>query len=162
MADSGKIYITISDTRNGSGGGRTPDGPQEPNEEKRNPLASYARHRFYNFIESQAKQAVNYTIGNIGNFTGNYQVQRDMEQTMAAVNWLISTASAAYTGFKVTGSPIGAAVAVAISVGSGLINAGYREYAENFQNRKDNRNIEMMRNRLGLQGLTDGSRTGGY
>lgn len=167
MADTGKIYITISDTRGGSGSGRTPDVPnsqpnQDEDEQKTGKLSNYIRHRFFNFVEAQTKQAINYTVGNIGNFTGNYQAQRDMEQGMNAINWLVNIGTSFYAGTVATGSPAGGAVAVALSVGSGLASAGYREYSEWFQNRKDNRNIEMMRNRLGLQGLTDGSRTGGY
>jgi hypothetical protein len=167
MADTGKIYITISDTRGGSGSGRTPDVPnsqsnQDEEEQKTGMLNQYIRHRFFNLVQSQVKQAVNYTVGNIGNFTGNYQSQRDIEQGISAINWLVNIGTSFYTGTKTTGSPIGGAVAAVLTVGSGLISAGYREYTEWFQNRKDNRNIEMMRNRLGLQGLTDGSRTGGY
>lgn len=162
MAD-GKIYITISDTRGGSGVGQSPDTqPEKEDESKTGMLGKYIRHKFFNIIESQAKQAINYTVSNIGNFTGNYQAQRNAEQSLNALNYLISMGTAFYSVTKSTGSPVAGGIAVAAMVGTSIISAGYKEYTEWFQNKKDNRNIEMMRNRLGIQGLTDGSRTGGY
>lgn len=166
MADTGKIYITISDTRGGSGSGRTPDVPnsqpnQDEEEQKTGMLNQYVRHRFFNFVEAQAKQAVNYAVGNIGNFTGNYQRQEDAQRSMENISTAINIVNSVYVGAK-AGGAVGAVVSFAISLGSVLINSAYRIHSEQFQNRKDNRNIEMMRNRLGLQGLTDGSRTGGY
>lgn len=164
MANDGKIYITISDSRFGRNKAEADEQQNLDNEKdkKDNTLQKFLQHKFFNVIQSQAKQAVNYTVSNIGNFTGNYQTQRDVQQSLEILNWVTGTATAAYTVAKSGGGWVGALVTVAVSAGSGLISAGYREYSEQFQNKKTNRNIEMMRNRLGLQGLTDGSRTGGY
>lgn len=156
MAD-GKIYITISDTRGGSGAGVSND--TDNKEQKQQTLDQLIKHNFFNFLDSQAKQAINYSIGNIGNFTGNYQAQRNAEQQLAAVNFLINLGSAIYTGFKTGGGP-GAAIAAAVTIGSQTINMAYSYRSESFENKKINRNIDMMRKRLGIEGLTDGSRTG--
>lgn len=159
MAD-GKIYITISDSRRGSGSGVSNDA--DNTEEKENPLSKYARHRFFNFAEGQAKQFVNYTVGNIGNFTGNYIEQSEVQGMIRNISFLVNLGTAIYSGVKMTKSWVGGVIAGAISIGSQAINFGYQEYTETVMNRRTNRNIEMMRNRLGLQGLIDGSRTGGY
>ena len=161
---NGKIYITISDTRNGSGGGVSPDTLSETSEQsqdKESALSKYARHRFFNFVEGQAKQFVNYSVNNIGNFTGNYQTQRDVQVIMDNASFLINLGTSVASGAKM-GGVWGAVIAGSIAISSKLINVGYQEYSEQFQNRKVNRNIDMMRRRLGLEGLTDGSRTGGY
>lgn len=162
MSD-GKIYITISDTRNGSGSGVSPDAPsiEKQSQDKDSVLAKYAQHRFFNFVEGQAKQFVNYSVSNIGNFTGSYQTQRDIQAMMSGASFLINLGTSIFAGLKMGGVP-GAVIAGSIAVGSKLIDFGYQEYSEQFQNRKVNRNIDMMRRRLGLEGLTDGSRTGGY
>ena len=161
MAD-GKIYITISDTRGGSGTGVNNEADTvNESSKKENAVAQYARHRFFNFVESQAKQYVNYTVSNIGNFTGDYTAQRNIEEAMTVGGMLLNLGTSVIAGAKM-GGPYGAIIAATITVGSKLIEFGYREKSEQFQNRKTNRNIDMMRNRLGLQGLTDSSRTGGY
>lgn len=159
MAD-GKIYITISDRRGGSGAGVSSDADTESSK-KETSVGKYVQHRFFNFMEGQAKRFVSYSVGNIGNFTGNYQAQRDIEVTVGALSFAINLASAAYTGAK-AGGWVGAVVALTTATLSEGANIGYREYSEWFQNKKDNHNIDMMRKRLGLEGLTDGSRTGGY
>lgn len=160
MSD-GKIYITISDTRNGSGGGVSPDTQGEQSQDKDSAVGKYLQHRFFNFVEGQAKQFVNYTVSNIGNFTGSYETQRDIQAVMESASFLINLGTSIASGAKM-GGVWGAVIAGSIAVGSKAINFGYQEYSEQFQNRKINRNIDMMRRRLGLEGLTDGSRTGGY
>ena len=162
MAD-GKIYITISDTRGGSGAGVSNEADKAVREtkEKSSTLGAFAQHSFFNFIEGQAKQFVNYSINNIGNFTGNYQAQEDAQNVMKGISFVANLGTAIYTGAK-AGGIWGAAIAGTISIGGSLINWAYQEHTEKFQNRKINRNIDMMRRRLGLEGLTDGSRTGGY
>ena len=158
MSD-GKIYITISDSRGGSGVGVSNAADTE--KDKKSTVGQYLQHRFFNFIQGQASQFVNYSINNIGNFTGDYQTQRNVQTMMSAVNFFINTFSEAITGAQ-AGGVAGALAGITIAVGSQVINFGYSELSEQFQNRKVNRNIDMMRKRLGLEGLTDGSRTGGY
>lgn len=160
MAD-GKIYITISDTRGGSGAGVGNEADKQQEKGKDSALGKYIWHRFYNFVESQAKQYVNYTVSNIGNFTGDYTTQRETEEMLKIASMMIGFVTTTVAAGAKYGAP-GAIIAASISIGSEAINFAYREKSESFQNRKTNRNIDMMRKRLGLEGLTDGSRTGGY
>lgn len=163
MAD-GKIYITISDTRGGSGAGVNNDA--DTGSDKKQSIADFAKHKFLHLVDNEAKTFVNYSIGNIGNFTGNYQAQRDAQTAMSMMSEMINIGSSAVTAFSAFGGGvqggIAAAITVAATVTSKAINFGLQEYAEQFENRRINRNIDYMRNRLGLEGLTNGSRSGGY
>ena len=69
--------------------------------------------------------------------------------------------SAIATGAQ-AGGWIGALVATAVFGISKGVNFGLQERAEQIQQRNTNRNLEMMRQRLGIDGLQNGSRTGGY
>lgn len=159
MAD-GKIYITISDTRGGSGAGVNNEADSEP-QKRESELSKFIWHKFRNTLDSQIKQNINYTVGNIGNFTGNYTAQRDAEELLRGINLAVGVISTTIAAGVKYGAP-GAIIAATISIGSEVVNFAYRERSESFQNRKMNRNIDLMRKRLGLEGLTDGSRTGGY
>jgi len=157
MANDGKIYITISDTRNGSGGGVSPDA--ENKEKKSDLLSDFIKHKFFNFIQSEAKQIASYTIGNIGNFNGNYQVQRDVTAAMNFLNSAINIGMAAGSAAVKYGA--GGAIAVlAITTASEGIKFGMETYSDWIQNKRVNRDIYYARQRLGLDGLTNGSRSG--
>jgi hypothetical protein len=165
MAD-GKIYITISDTRGGSGSGVSNDADSGASSNNESKLGKFVAHKVRNLVESEARTFVNYTIGNHGNFTGDYIAQSEMQGAMNAINFMTELGSAIATGAKMGGggwgSLIGAAVAVTtFSVIKG-VNFGLQERSEKFQQTKTNRNLEIMRERLGMEGLTNGSRSGGY
>lgn len=159
MAD-GKIYITISDTRKGGSGDiPSPEAEEKKKKEKENPLAKFAQHKFFNFIESQTKQAVNYTINNIGNFTGDYVKQQHIQDTMNIANSLISIGSAAAAGLTYSGGSIyGALIGAGIAVISQGINYG-QQYAAGYQeNARQNRDVAQLRTRAGLNSTNNGSR----
>lgn len=157
----GKIYITISDRRIGDDGGEVvPVNPQTtPNEEekKKNILGDYLKHRFFNLVENQAKQMATYTIANIGNFTGDYQYQREINVGVEILNEGITLASSFGSGMAV-GGVVGGAVAVAITIASQTINFAMQEQANRVSNRNQNYNIQQLRDISGLNALTNGSR----
>lgn len=172
MAD-GKIYITISDTRGGSNDVATADAEAKSvaNNNGKTALGLMAFNKFISLAESQANQYVNYTVGNIGNFTGSYQAQKDAELLLKAINFTtnlgISTVGSfvqftALSGGNAMVGGIAAAITATIMIGSEIATNVYRENTEAFNMRRTNRNIALMRERLGLEGLTNGSRSGGY
>ena len=157
----GKIYITISDRRIGEGGGETPDTPQtqKDDEKKKDLLGDFLKHKFYNLVQEQAKQMGRYTLANIGNFTGDYQYQREMNVAMDVLGEAVNLVSAFTTGTMATGgNVIGGAVAVAITVASQTINFALQESANRVSNRTQNYNIQQLRDISGLNALTNGSR----
>ena len=159
--NDGKIYITISDTRGGKGGPGTnpnisPDGKKEKEDDK-NLLSDYAKHQFFNLIKSQATQAVNYTISNIGNFTGNYTAQVHVSEAMSMLNDFKNLGLSAYVGFKVAG-PWGAVIAAGTQVVSKGVNIVQQIVAGYAENTRINKNISQLRTRAGLNSTNNGSR----
>lgn len=153
MADDGKLYIIISDKREGaeissSFSVQSAD-VQTGNNLKKESNQKYSTHRFYNFMESQAKQAVMYSLHNIGNFTGDYITQRRVNESLQAVNIISNIAIAG-----ISAGPVGAAIAA----GSTLITAGFNELTNVINYTKISHNIDVLRKRSGLNIYEDGSR----
>jgi len=172
MAD-GKIYITITDERSGStipGTDISPGIPKKkddlgdlragkPNSDTSSLFGDWAKHQFFNFTESQAKQFISYSIGNIGNFTGSYQTQRQIQETLRIGNMVKNVGLSMLAGFKFGGF-VGMAITGAIAVSSQTVNLIYEDYSLTVQTKQQNREIDMMRKISGLDGLTNGSRWG--
>ncbi len=162
MADNdGKIYITISDRRFGSNKAEADEQNKTDKEkDKDNSLADYAVHQFFNLINSQTKQAVNYTIGNIGNFTGNYITQQHVNEALNFVNAGKNIAMAAFAGARY--GPYGALLGAAIAtIGTG-VNYGLEEFSNMLENSRQNRAINQLRTRAGLNSTNNGSRGTDY
>lgn len=159
MANDGKIYITISDKRFGSNKAEADEQNNlDKGKDKKDPIGDFAKHKFFNLVESQAKQAVSYTINNIGNFTGDYVKQTQVSEAMEILNGVIDLGTAALAGFKATGSPYGALIAVGLAaVGKG-ITFGENLYAGYVENKRINRDIAQLRTRAGLNSLNNNSR----
>lgn len=160
MANDGKIYITISDTRGGKGAGVSNDSDKK-SDKKENTALKFARHKFFNFVENEARTIANYSISNIGNFTGDYMAQYEIQASIEMISFAVDLGMAAATGAKIGGG-IGAAVAVGVELTAKGISKALSINSEIFEYKKINRNIDIMRERLGLEGLTNGGRTGGY
>ena len=156
MAD-GKIYIIISDERSGNGNGTTTKETTKEKEDKDRNL--WLEHEMLHFLKQQAQTMLNYAVSNIGNFQGDYQTQREIQQALSVGGILVNVGMAALVGLKMTGgNPIGAAVGAGISIASQSINYGLGELTASVQFKKTNYEIERMRDISGLNGLTNGSR----
>jgi len=157
MANDGKIYITISDKRFGQNQPDVIPTPETSKEkEKSDPLGDYITHRFFNLIESQAKQAVKFTLGNIGNFTGDYIAQEHVNNALEAVSFIENVGIAALAGAKFgpVGALVGAGIAVAGTASSKAINL-FTGYLDNI---RQNKAIEQLRTRAGLNSNNNDSR----
>lgn len=168
MSD-GKIYITISDSR-GTGGGQVTPSPsvnsvptnqtssgENSNDGKAGVVLRYAEHQFFNFLKSQSKKIINNGISNIGNFTGNYALQDDINVSLSALSSLSGIVMSTVAGAKI-GGPVGALVAASVSIASQEISFQLQDRINRFQNYKVNREIEKLRIRSGLDTSTNGSR----
>lgn len=159
MASDGKIYITISDRR-GQGGGDTPTPgvPDEKQEEKKeNTLESWIAHQGLNLLKQQVVNNLNFAINNIGNFTGNYQLQREQQRELAIFNKIIGVGLTVYAGAKVGGVP-GVLIALGVQAVNETVNFVQQYMLNEVQQKQTNHNIEQLRQRSGLNTLRDGSR----
>lgn len=154
-SNNGQIYITISDKREGPivptpsppSPVPTPGVPKEIKQNNNNIMV----HQLRNWLINETKQIVNTSIANIGNFTGNYQSQRNVNNVISTGNLMTGlVASAAMFG------PIGFAMAA----GAVAVNYGLSEYTGHFANKKQNREISILRDISGLNSLTNGGRIG--
>lgn len=156
MAENdGKIYIIITDEQ--SGGGKKPEKtPEEKKEERKQKESSFIKHQFYNFVESQAKQFVGYAINNIGNLTGNYITQNNIQATLNLANTLKGIGLSTLVGAKY--GPVGAAAGLVLSVISTGINYAYADFSYGVQVKQQNRQVKELQKLSGLDALTNGSR----
>lgn len=154
--EDGKIYITISDKRDDSSGVNNGNSKKE---EKQSPLSKYVQHQFFDLISQQAKQTLNYSVNNIGNFTGEYQTQRQIQSALNMGKFAKNLVVSAYSGFKLSGgNPMGAAVAVGLQVASTISEIVQSEAVGSLNNKQINYKINALRERSGLNTLNDGSR----
>ena len=154
MANDGKIYITISDERGKGSGGTTTTTTtttttEEESKDKDGLGFDLANHQFKNFVISEAKQMVNYSIGNIGNVTGEYQTHRQVNEGINAIGKVANIANA-----FIVGGVVGGLIAVA---GTG-INYALQRNSEIIANRQLNNKIDKVRELAGLDTLNNGSR----
>lgn len=153
--ENGKIYITISDKAMGGGG--ESEKPTEKKKEKT--LGEYSKHAFFSFIKQEANTMINYSISNIGNFTGDFQMQRDVQVAVQVVGLATNLATSFIAGMTLSGGNVaGGLVAMGISLAAQTINYGLGEITGQLQNRNQNYNIAQLRNISGLDTLTNGSR----
>lgn len=158
MSD-GRIYITISDERTGEIiSGTTKLAPTKKKEEsKENGFSRYIQHQFFNLIEQEAVSMVNYTLGNIGNFTGDYNAQREVNFARSAFGVIRNIGTAAAQGATIGGG-YGALIGAAIATTAETVKFGFQLHSQNIETKKQNYSINQLKQLSGLDGLTNGSR----
>lgn len=157
MANDGKIYITISDRRFGSNVSEADEQNKiDKEKEQKDPLGDFARHKFFSFIQSEAKQAVNYTIGNIGNFTGDYVMQQHIQEAINVADTLANIGIAALAGAKY--GPYGALIGAGIAIAAKGISYTEQLIAGYAHNAVQNKQIAQLRTRVGLNTTNNDSR----
>lgn len=108
-----------------------------------------AWHQFQNAMVSNAKTAVRYTLGNIGNFTGDYTSQMVVDVMQFVGGRATNLITAGIAG------GIYAAGAVAASY---LVSYATSMVSQYIDNKHTNYQLEQMRKASGLDSLTNGSR----
>ena len=154
METDGKIYITISDER-GTGGKGEIKPPSE--KEKDNALKDYVTHQFFSLIKNNATMMANYTVGNIGNFTGDFNMQRHIDLTRKIASFGRNIGIGAIAGFKYGGG-VGAIIGMTIATTQQAINEGLDIWQGYVANRQVNYSIDKLREISGMDSLTNGSR----
>lgn len=160
MAD-GKIYITISDRRDDSGG--TPGVP-EPNNfpiEKSNgdkvSLKTYSLNLISNTLKSNSRKLISYSVNNYGNLTGDHFAQRDIQNAIQLATVFTEIGTSFATGTAIGGPGVGLLVAT-LDAGTKLLNYEISEFGRQREIEKNNREISIIRKISGLDNLTNGGR----
>lgn len=158
----GKVYITISDRRENTNQsnlqvGNNNNSVGSSTKNSSNALGRYSEHQFFNTIQNNAKTFVNYSIANIGNFTGNYLTQQNISISVNNLSKLYRLGLTAVAGAQI-GGVIGAGVAVGAQIVSDVVNFGLSERTAYFENKRTNLEILKMKELSGLNALTNSSR----
>lgn len=160
MPNDGKIYITISDKRFGQNKAEADEQnklDKEKSKNKESGASKFVEHQAFHLIESQAKKAVNYTINNIGNFTGDYMAQTHVSDAVSIISYVSQIGVATVAGAKL-GGWLGALLGAVGSLAGGVISRGLEIANEERQIDKQNRDIAMLRTRAGLNSTNNGNR----
>lgn len=159
MANNSKLYVVITDKRPG-GNSQSPGGvTRVESEQKENKLNVFVEHEMMHIVKAEASKFVSFTTSNIGNFTGNYIVQEQINSAKESVSGITRVALSARAGLIASGgNPIGAAIGFAAGVLSLVGETVYETYMTDFNTRKTNYDIAQLRERSGLNTYTDMSR----
>ena len=159
MADKNKLYITISDNRGGGDSVPTPQPDGGKSEKKKeDTLGRYIEHQVFHLVKQQAQAAVNFALGNIGNFTGDYFIQTRINEARKNVSGFMNIGMMTVAGAQATGSWVGAVVGFAVGSISQISSGIFDTITKEVENRRTNYEISQLRERAGLNTTLDGSR----
>lgn len=159
MTNDGKIYITISDRRFGKNVAEA-DAQNKSDKEKQDKdskFGSWVEHQFFGLIKQQVMQNINFTVNNIGNFTGDYQAQRDAQLGLSLLNEAIGLGTSIYAGAKIGGVP-GALIAIGVYGVNKTISTMQQYELINLQTKQNRFQVEILKERSGLNSYKDWSR----
>lgn len=162
MNENNQLYITITDKRGEGGGGTiptpTPTSTSSVKDDEKNDslLRRYAEHEMFHLVKGTTVKAVNYSISNIGNFTGDYIEQKQINEIKGVVSKLTTIGVSTLAGAKY--GIVGAAVGFAVGVGSVFVDYIFDDMSNRNSIARNNLNIRMLRDRVGLNTIYDGSR----
>lgn len=154
MASDGKLYIIVTDQLPGGTVPLVPD--QKKDKKDKDDLSSYVQHKFYDLIVSEAKQIAGFTINNIGNFTGNYLAQEQINNALQLLSLGTKLGMAAVAGSAF--GPAGSLVAVGVVAVGEYTSQTFQLILGYNENTRQNRMIDQLRARAGLNGTNNDSR----
>ena len=158
MNTDGKIYIVITDRMPGSPGSPEGDGKGEGAKKSESGMvAHWARQRLLGEAKSQANSWISYGINNIGNFTGNYTAQAEVQSQFNAISRIAGIGASALAGFKVAG-PWGAAIAAGISIINTTTQLFQRNNLLLLEQKRTNYAIAQLRERSAMNPYIDWGR----
>lgn len=160
MNGDGKIYIIVTDKPQG---GVTPmqttagGGSRQNDKDGKDLFTHWAMDKILNTAKQVATSSVMYSINNIGNFTGNYQRQATIQESVSVVRGIMSVGLAGLAGLKV-GGPVGAVIGASMALINKTVSFAQDEYSRYIQQKKTDYAIAQLQDRSGLNRYTDGSR----
>lgn len=156
MSD-GKIYIIVTDQLP-NGTTPTPETPgKTEKKDESKMLGHWARSKLLDEAKHLATTAVSFGVNNIGNFTGDFQAQRDVQNMISVLGDFASVGASIGAGFVVANVP-GAIISGIISGVNMVVSKGQQYFLSELQRKRQNYEIDILRRRAGLNALIDGSR----
>ena len=155
----GKIYIYVTD----KAPSETPSKPNaSPNNNVSNKrendiLAHWSRDKIISTARNLATTCVTYSLSNIGNFTGDYITQANVNNSLQALNSLKGIGENAIAG-GIIGGPIGALIGGTLALVNSSVSSALNINTQRIMNGKFNYEIAQIRDRSGLNSKLDGSR----
>lgn len=158
MSD-GKIYIYVTGEPPASSGGATVDngGATQSKTNDKNLLTHWAKDKIISTTKNIATTSINYSLSNIGNFTGDYITQAHVNDCLKALGTLESIGGSALAGAMI-GGPIGAVLGASIGLINATVSNALAVNTQRIMNNKMNYEIAQLRSRAGLNTTLDGSR----
>ena len=161
MAENNKLYITITDKRGDGGSGIPTPSPSDSSSAKKEQdddslLKRYVEHELFHLVKGTATKAVSFSINNIGNFTGNYIKQQEVNEIKQGISGVMTIGMSTLAGAKF--GPWGAVAGFVVGVSSIVANTIFDDISNRANNAKNNFEISMLRERAGLNTIYDGSR----
>ena len=119
-------------------------------------LGRYVEHEVFHLVKQQATATVNFALGNIGNFSGDYILQNEVNEARKNINSLMNIGMATLAGAKF--GPAGAVIGFAAGVVSESMKGVFETVEKTKNAAKQNYEIAQLRDRAGLNTAKDGSR----
>lgn len=163
-----KLYITISDNRGQTSGASGKPTPNSQSLDKailnnladekfdNSLLGRYAEHQLFHTVKGATMKAVNFSISNIGNLTGDYIAQKNVYYVKEAISNIMNVGMTTLAGAQF--GPVGAVVGFVAGVSSIVVSGIFDDISNRVEIAKNNFNISMLRERAGLNTVYDGSR----
>lgn len=155
----GKIYIYVTDKMPETVGATTKATAGGSSKDKQDSelLSHWARAKLLGTMKGVATSCVNYSLNNIGNFTGDYITQTNVDNALNNLNNIANIGLTALAGFKIAG-PIGAVIGGSLALINSGVNSALNIRSMQIANNKINYEIQQLKVRSGLNTLLDGSR----
>ena len=153
-----KLYITISNKSGGNGSGDS-DSKKKKEKVPASEFKSYLVHQSLDLIKSKTLSAIDKAVNRIGTFKGDYISSREAQYALSMVKQTSSIISSAVAGATIGGG-IGAIAGATFAFSSILVDNVQDLIDYNHAYNMQQYEIDLIRQRSGLNSTTNESRTG--
>ena len=153
-----KLYITISNKSGGNGTGDS-DSKKKKEKDPAGEFKSYLVHQSLDLIKSKTLSAIDKSVNRIGTFKGDYISSREAQYALSMVKQTSSIISSAVAGATIGGG-IGAIAGATFAFSSILVDNVQDLIDYNHAYNMQQYEIDLIRQRSGLNSTTNESRTG--
>ena len=153
-----KLYITISNKSGGNGSGDS-DSKKKKEKDTASEFKSYLVHQSLDLIKSKTLSAIDKAVNRIGTFKGDYISSREAQYALSMVKQTSSIISSAVAGATIGGG-IGAIAGATFAFSSILVDNVQDLIDYNHAYNMQQYEIDLIRQRSGLNSTTNESRTG--